>query len=256
MRSSPPLRAFHKWLPSKGGCGGTGSCTARGLRPGVLGPRRSLHVHRHRRGIGRRVLRDGGARALGRRAAGCTSIAVRTRPSTCSKDRWSSSWATTRSRPVPVTSSIFPAASSTASRTRAGNGARSILTFTPAGIERFFEATLERAPNTVDEIPDNVEEVGAPLRRRSRGLRARVRLTRASGGNPSQLGASGEEQTRTTRPEPASRAVEGTAATTPARPSSRAAPTCHRSRKCRWSSSVPPPVWLGLYRAVLGTGSY
>ena len=39
--------------------------------------------------------------------------------------------------------------------------ARMILTFTPAGIERFFEATLDRAPNTVDEIPDNVEEVGA-----------------------------------------------------------------------------------------------
>jgi quercetin dioxygenase-like cupin family protein len=39
--------------------------------------------------------------------------------------------------------------------------ARLILTFTPAGIEKFFEETLERAPNDVREAPDNVEEVAA-----------------------------------------------------------------------------------------------
>jgi quercetin dioxygenase-like cupin family protein len=39
--------------------------------------------------------------------------------------------------------------------------ARLLLTFTPAGIEKFFEETLERAPNQVDELPDNVAEVGA-----------------------------------------------------------------------------------------------
>jgi mannose-6-phosphate isomerase-like protein (cupin superfamily) len=41
--------------------------------------------------------------------------------------------------------------------------ARMILTFTPAGIERWFEETLERAPNEVDpeDVPDNVEEVAA-----------------------------------------------------------------------------------------------
>jgi quercetin dioxygenase-like cupin family protein len=41
--------------------------------------------------------------------------------------------------------------------------ARLVLTFTPAGIERWFEETLERAPNDVDEedVPDNVEEVAA-----------------------------------------------------------------------------------------------
>jgi quercetin dioxygenase-like cupin family protein len=39
--------------------------------------------------------------------------------------------------------------------------ARLILTFTPAGIERFFEATLERAPNEAREVPDNVDEVAA-----------------------------------------------------------------------------------------------
>ena len=41
--------------------------------------------------------------------------------------------------------------------------ARMILTFTPAGIERWFEETLERAPNEVDEdnVPDNIDEVAA-----------------------------------------------------------------------------------------------
>jgi quercetin dioxygenase-like cupin family protein len=41
--------------------------------------------------------------------------------------------------------------------------ARMVLTFTPAGIERWFEETLERAPNLValEDVPDNVEEVAA-----------------------------------------------------------------------------------------------
>jgi quercetin dioxygenase-like cupin family protein len=41
--------------------------------------------------------------------------------------------------------------------------ARLVLTFTPAGIERWFEETLERAPNEFDlaDVPDNIEEVGA-----------------------------------------------------------------------------------------------
>jgi quercetin dioxygenase-like cupin family protein len=39
--------------------------------------------------------------------------------------------------------------------------ARMILTFTPAGMERFFEETLEPAPNDATEAPDNVEEVAA-----------------------------------------------------------------------------------------------
>lgn len=39
--------------------------------------------------------------------------------------------------------------------------ARMILTFTPAGIERFFEETLEPAPSAGGDPPDNVEEVGA-----------------------------------------------------------------------------------------------
>ena len=38
---------------------------------------------------------------------------------------------------------------------------RMILTFTPAGIERFFEETLERAYDLTQECPDNLEEVGA-----------------------------------------------------------------------------------------------
>jgi len=36
-----------------------------------------------------------------------------------------------------------------------------ILTFTPAGIERFFEETLERAYDLTQDPPDNIEEVGA-----------------------------------------------------------------------------------------------
>jgi mannose-6-phosphate isomerase-like protein (cupin superfamily) len=38
---------------------------------------------------------------------------------------------------------------------------RMILTFTPAGIERFFEETLERAYDLTAEPPDNLDEVGA-----------------------------------------------------------------------------------------------
>jgi quercetin dioxygenase-like cupin family protein len=37
--------------------------------------------------------------------------------------------------------------------------ARMVLTFTPAGMEHFFEATLEPAPNGARQAPDNVEEV-------------------------------------------------------------------------------------------------
>ena len=39
--------------------------------------------------------------------------------------------------------------------------ARMVLTFTPAGIERFFEETLEPAPNDAEDAPDNVDEVAA-----------------------------------------------------------------------------------------------
>jgi len=39
--------------------------------------------------------------------------------------------------------------------------ARMILTFTPAGMEHFFEETLERAPNRVHALPDNLDEVAA-----------------------------------------------------------------------------------------------
>jgi len=38
---------------------------------------------------------------------------------------------------------------------------RMILTFTPAGIERFFEETLERAYDLTQPCPDNLAEVGA-----------------------------------------------------------------------------------------------
>jgi quercetin dioxygenase-like cupin family protein len=39
--------------------------------------------------------------------------------------------------------------------------ARMVLTFTPAGIEGWFEECLERAPNQVHEAPDNIDEVVA-----------------------------------------------------------------------------------------------
>ena len=46
--------------------------------------------------------------------------------------------------------------------TNSGAGtARMILTFTPAGMERFFEETLEAAPNEATEVPDRVDEVAA-----------------------------------------------------------------------------------------------
>ena len=39
--------------------------------------------------------------------------------------------------------------------------ARIVLTFTPAGIEKFFEETLERALDPTQQPPDNIEEVTA-----------------------------------------------------------------------------------------------
>ena len=39
--------------------------------------------------------------------------------------------------------------------------ARLLLTFTPAGIERFFEETLVPAPSGATDAPDNVDEVVA-----------------------------------------------------------------------------------------------
>jgi mannose-6-phosphate isomerase-like protein (cupin superfamily) len=39
--------------------------------------------------------------------------------------------------------------------------ARLIITFTPSGIERFFEETLERALDPTAPVPDNVAEVSA-----------------------------------------------------------------------------------------------
>jgi quercetin dioxygenase-like cupin family protein len=39
--------------------------------------------------------------------------------------------------------------------------ARMVLTFTPAGLERWFEETLEPAPNGARDAPDNIEEVAA-----------------------------------------------------------------------------------------------
>src|SRR3954470_4275578 len=37
--------------------------------------------------------------------------------------------------------------------------ARMLLTFTPAGIEHWFEETLERAPSQPQQAPDNIEAV-------------------------------------------------------------------------------------------------
>ena len=39
--------------------------------------------------------------------------------------------------------------------------ARLVLTFTPAGIEGFFEETLDQAPPDGEDVPDNVDEVAA-----------------------------------------------------------------------------------------------
>ncbi len=39
--------------------------------------------------------------------------------------------------------------------------ARMVLTFTPAGMEHFFEETLDPAPNVADEVPQNIDEVAA-----------------------------------------------------------------------------------------------
>ena len=39
--------------------------------------------------------------------------------------------------------------------------ARLVITFTPAGIEEFFKATLAPAPNGAEDVPDNSEAVAA-----------------------------------------------------------------------------------------------
>jgi hypothetical protein len=59
-----------------------------------------------------------------------------------------------------VTSRTSRAAPCTASTTR-GRRARLILTFSPAGIEKFFEETLDRAEGSHEAPPDNLEEVAA-----------------------------------------------------------------------------------------------
>ena len=46
---------------------------------------------------------------------------------------------------------------------------RMVLTFTPAGIERFFEETLERAWDLSADPPDNVAEVGRATPRQRPG---------------------------------------------------------------------------------------
>ena len=46
-------------------------------------------------------------------------------------------------------------------RNLSGDPLRMILTFTPAGIEKFFEETLERAYDLSQPCPDNLAEVGA-----------------------------------------------------------------------------------------------
>jgi quercetin dioxygenase-like cupin family protein len=39
--------------------------------------------------------------------------------------------------------------------------ARVVVTFTPAGLEGFFEETLDSAPSGSQDVPDNVEDVSA-----------------------------------------------------------------------------------------------
>lgn len=46
-------------------------------------------------------------------------------------------------------------------RNESSEPVRLILTFTPAGIERFFEETLERAYDLTQDPPDNIAEVTA-----------------------------------------------------------------------------------------------
>jgi quercetin dioxygenase-like cupin family protein len=46
-------------------------------------------------------------------------------------------------------------------RNESAEPVRMILTFTPAGIEKFFEETLEPALDPTQDPPDNIEEVGA-----------------------------------------------------------------------------------------------
>jgi quercetin dioxygenase-like cupin family protein len=46
-------------------------------------------------------------------------------------------------------------------RNEGAETARLLITFTPSGIERFFEETLERVLDPAGPAPDNIEEVGA-----------------------------------------------------------------------------------------------
>ena len=130
---------------------------------GVLGPRRPLHLPRHRRGVRRRLLRDGGARPAAAAARRRTSTRARTRPSTCSRARSSSCSARRRSLAGPGDFVNVPRGIVHCFRNTGTGTARMVLTFTPAGIEHWFAETLERAPNDVTpaDVPDNVEEVAA-----------------------------------------------------------------------------------------------
>jgi hypothetical protein len=74
--------------------------------------------------------------------------------------------------------------------------ARMVLTFTPAGIERWFEETLEPAPNGAEDAPDNIDEVGARyVAAAPRYGLGRIRRAPVGAARPKQTLRAGDEET-------------------------------------------------------------
>ena len=139
----------------------TGRLFHRPLRngPGLLGPRRLLHIPRHRRGVRRRILCDGGARNSGRRPPHIYTREDETYYILAGQIEVLLGEETTVAGPNDFVN--VPRGTVHCFRNTGTETARMLLTFPPAGIEKWSEETLERAPNEAQEAPDNIDEVVA-----------------------------------------------------------------------------------------------
>ena len=90
-----------------------------------------------------------------------TSTSTRTRRSTSWRGPAPSASATSASNAGPGDFVNVPRGVVHCFRNFTDEPMKMILTFTPAGIEKFFEETLERALDLTQDPPDNIDEVGA-----------------------------------------------------------------------------------------------
>ena len=150
-----------------------------GDRPRVLGPRRPLHLPRHRGGVGGRLLRHGGTRATRWRAATAHPHSRGRGRFSSSRERSSSRLARRRSQPVLGDFVNVPRGTVHGFRNAGTATARMVLTFTPPqGMERFFEETPRARPERRHGGTGQRRRGGGAIRRGRSSARADVRLER------------------------------------------------------------------------------